>query len=126
MTNQNLKILLAYSEGRLSRRDAIERLGLRDSADLLVALGDAGLMMPMPSEKQIKEEAATFVSLWKMGWQKPDPHAFSHHQILGSEDRQHWLVCRSSTNGTFAWQPALAFQSRRGGCSGRNLVDASQ
>ena len=35
--------LLAYSEGRLSRRDAIERLGLQDSADLLVALGDAGL-----------------------------------------------------------------------------------
>ncbi|WP_395517723.1 hypothetical protein [Pseudorhizobium flavum] len=59
--------VLAYSKGLISRRDAIERLGLRDSADLLVALGDANLMMPMPSEQKIEEEAATFVRLWNMG-----------------------------------------------------------
>ena len=33
--------LVAYSEGRLSRNEAIRMLGLRDYAQLLVALGDA-------------------------------------------------------------------------------------
>ncbi len=59
--------LLAYSKGLLSRREAIRRLGLRDSGDLLVALGDAGLPMPLPAEHEIEEQAATFVTLWKMG-----------------------------------------------------------
>lgn len=40
--------LMAYSQGRLSRADAIRLLGLRDYADLLVALGDADLPMPLP------------------------------------------------------------------------------
>lgn len=59
--------LLAYSKGLLSRREAIRRLGLRDSGDLLVALGDAGLPMPIPPAQDIEEQAATFVTLWKMG-----------------------------------------------------------
>ncbi|MDR7026786.1 hypothetical protein [Rhizobium rosettiformans] len=59
--------LLAYSKGLLSRREAIRRLGLRDSGDLLVALGDAGLPMPLPPAQDIEEQAATFVTLWKMG-----------------------------------------------------------
>lgn len=59
--------LLAYSKGLLSRREAIRRLGLRDSGDLLIALGDAGLPMPLPPAQDIEEQAATFVTLWKMG-----------------------------------------------------------
>ena len=59
--------LLAYSKGLLSRCEAIRRLGLRDSGDLLVALGDAGLPMPLPPAQDIEEQAATFVTLWKMG-----------------------------------------------------------
>lgn len=59
--------LLAYSRGLLSRREAIRRLGLRDSADLLVALGDAGLSMPLPADQDLENQAATFVTLWKMG-----------------------------------------------------------
>lgn len=59
--------LLAYSRGLLSRREAIRRLGLRDSADLLVALGDAGLSMPLPPADELENQAATFVKLWKMG-----------------------------------------------------------
>ncbi|CAN7327770.1 hypothetical protein LJR231_001788 [Phyllobacterium sp. LjRoot231] len=59
--------LTAYSKGLLSRREAIRRLGLRDSADLLVALGDANLPMPLPPEHEIASQAATFVKLWRMG-----------------------------------------------------------
>lgn len=54
-----------YSEGRLSREDAIQRLGLRDYAELLVALGDAGLSMPIASEAEIEAQVETFVNLLK-------------------------------------------------------------
>ncbi|MCQ8781998.1 DUF6364 family protein [Mangrovibrevibacter kandeliae] len=57
--------LLAYSEGRLSRNDAIRLLDLRDHAELLVALGEADLPMPRPSVEEIEAQALLFVSLWK-------------------------------------------------------------
>jgi hypothetical protein len=56
--------LLAYSEGRLARNDAIRLLGLRDYSELLVALGDADLPMPLPSPHEIENQAATFAKLW--------------------------------------------------------------
>lgn len=59
--------LLAYSKGLLSRREAVRRLGLRDYADLLVALGDADLPMPLPPAHEIENQAATFAKLWRMG-----------------------------------------------------------
>ena len=59
--------LLAYSKGLLSRKDAVRRLGLRDYADLLVALGDADLPMPLPPAHDIESQAATFAKLWRMG-----------------------------------------------------------
>ncbi|MFP5075961.1 hypothetical protein ACLE20_01500 [Rhizobium sp. YIM 134829] len=59
--------LLAYSKGLLSRQEAVRRLGLRDYADLLVALGDADLPMPLPSRQEIEHQASTFAELWKMG-----------------------------------------------------------
>lgn len=46
--------LKAYSEGRLSRDNAIQQLGLRDYAELLVALGDADLPMPLPPDDEIE------------------------------------------------------------------------
>lgn len=39
--------LLAYSQGRLARNEAIRLLGLRDHAELLVALGDADRIHPV-------------------------------------------------------------------------------
>ena len=60
-----LDVLRAYSKGFLSRHDAIRDLGLRDYADLLVALGDANLSMPLPSDQEIEEQTATFVKLWQ-------------------------------------------------------------
>ncbi len=61
------ELLEAYSQGLLSRRDALRRLGLRDSAELLVALGDAGLPMPLPPQLELDEQTATFVKLWQHG-----------------------------------------------------------
>jgi hypothetical protein len=42
--------LLSYSKGELSREDAIRELGLRDYAELLIALGDADLPLPQPPQ----------------------------------------------------------------------------
>lgn len=57
--------LLAYSKGVLSRSEAVKRLGLRDYSELLVALGDADLPMPLPSPHEIENEAALFSRIWK-------------------------------------------------------------
>jgi plasmid stability protein len=59
--------LLAYSMGRLSRRDAIKLLGLRDYAGLLILLGDADLPIPRPSAQEIEDQAALFEKLWRQG-----------------------------------------------------------
>lgn len=59
--------LVTYSEGLLSRQHAIRETGLRDYAELLVALGDANLPLPLPPEDEIGRQAAMFVKLWKMG-----------------------------------------------------------
>ena len=57
--------LVMYSRGQISRQVAIEALKIRDYAELLVALGDADLPMPMPSEEQIEAEVATFQMLMR-------------------------------------------------------------
>lgn len=57
--------LALYSRGELSKDDAIRELGLRDYAELLVALGDADLPMPMPAPHEIDNQAATFERIWK-------------------------------------------------------------
>lgn len=57
--------LLAYSKGLLSRSEAVKRLGLRDYAELLVALGDADLPMPLPSPDEVDRQVATFSEIWK-------------------------------------------------------------
>jgi plasmid stability protein len=57
--------LLAYSQGRLARNEAIRLLGLRDHAALLVALGDADLPMPLPPPHEVENQAVAFAKLWK-------------------------------------------------------------
>ena len=56
--------LLAYSKGRLARDEAIRRLGLRDYAEMLVALGDADLPMPLPPPQEVEKQVAVFTKLW--------------------------------------------------------------
>lgn len=53
-----------YSAGLIGRDEAIRRTGVRDYAELLVALGDAGLSPPRPPEHQIENEATTFARVW--------------------------------------------------------------
>lgn len=57
--------LLAYSQGQLARGEAIRMLGLRDYAELLVALGDADLPLPLAPPHEIENQAAIFAKLWK-------------------------------------------------------------
>jgi plasmid stability protein len=57
--------LLAYSQGRLARNEAIRLLGLRDYAELLVALGNADLPLPLPPPHDVENQAVTFAKLWK-------------------------------------------------------------
>ena len=56
--------LQTYSAGLIGRDEAIRRTGVRDYAELLVALGDAGLSPPWPPEHQIENEATTFARVW--------------------------------------------------------------
>jgi hypothetical protein len=56
--------LLAYSRGRLARNETVRLLGLRDYAELLVALGDADLPMPLPAHQEIERQEANFTGLW--------------------------------------------------------------
>ena len=53
-----------YSEGLIRCSEAIRRSGVRDYAELLVALGDAGLAPPRPSEHEIENEATAFARIW--------------------------------------------------------------
>ena len=46
----DLAVLQDYAAGRLGTREAIERAGLDDYADLLVAMATNGLAMPKPTE----------------------------------------------------------------------------
>ncbi len=57
--------LLAYSKGKIARDEAIRRLRLRDYAELLVALGDADLPMPLPPAHEIENQAVAFGKLWR-------------------------------------------------------------
>ena len=56
--------LQAYAKGMIGRDEAIRRTDVRDYADLLVALGNAGLSPPRPPQHQIENEAATFARIW--------------------------------------------------------------
>ncbi len=57
--------LLTYSQGHLARSEAIRLLGLRDYAELLVALGDADLPMPSAPPQETENQAASFAKLWE-------------------------------------------------------------
>ena len=58
--------LLAYSEGRLSRRETIRLMEMRDYAELLVRLGEADLPMPRPAPHEVENQAVLFEKLWHL------------------------------------------------------------
>jgi hypothetical protein len=55
--------LLEFSQGRISKQRAIAALGLRDYAQLLLALGERGLTPPRLPENQIAAMQHIFVGL---------------------------------------------------------------
>ena len=58
-------VLRLYSEGRLGTRDACRRLGLRDGSELLLALAERRLPVPLPPPHVIEAQAEEFAQLWK-------------------------------------------------------------
>ncbi len=50
MTEEQLLTLGEYAAGRVGTRRAIERLGMRDYADLVIAMAQNDLNMPKPTE----------------------------------------------------------------------------
>lgn len=54
-----------YASGRMSSRDACRALNLRDGAELLLALGRAGLQPPMPPAHVVEEQAEAFARIWR-------------------------------------------------------------
>jgi hypothetical protein len=50
-------ILEAYSAGRISSKDAVRRLGMRDTTVLLYELGEANLPLPMPPADEVEQQA---------------------------------------------------------------------
>ncbi len=58
--------LQLFSLGLASKEHAIEALGLREYSELLIALGAAGLPLPLLSETELDAQVETFVRIWKM------------------------------------------------------------
>jgi hypothetical protein len=54
--SDRLPMLRAYAEGRLGTRWTIEHLGMRDYADLVIALAQQGLDLPKPPNTPRHEE----------------------------------------------------------------------
>lgn len=57
--------LVLFSRGAITKNQAIKDLGLRDYAELLVAMGSADLPLPRLPQDEIEKQAATFASIWK-------------------------------------------------------------
>ncbi len=58
-------ILSAFAAGLIGREQAIRQTGVRDYAELLVALGDAGLAPRRPPPHDVENEAVTFARIWR-------------------------------------------------------------
>lgn len=56
-------ILSAYSRGRISQAEAIRRLHLDGARDLLIAMADAGHLLPRPSDAEIEAQVADALPL---------------------------------------------------------------
>jgi hypothetical protein len=59
-----LDILRAFAGGLTTREDAVSALGLRDYAELLVALGEHDLAPPRPTEHEVELQAVEFERVW--------------------------------------------------------------
>ena len=58
-------VLMAFSEGKLSKESAIDQLGLRDYAQLLKELGRHELPLPTLPEAELEAMVENFVRVWQ-------------------------------------------------------------
>lgn len=58
--------LLSFSRGLITKDQAIAESGLRDYAELLVAMGDADVPLPTLSQEQIDQQVKEFTKLLKV------------------------------------------------------------
>ncbi|GAA3977508.1 hypothetical protein [Allohahella marinimesophila] len=58
--------LLFFSLGKLSKEKAIEALGLRDYAQLLVLMGESDLPLPKRPSDNLDQQVEIFEQLWLM------------------------------------------------------------
>lgn len=49
-----------------TKKCAVEVLGLRDYAELLVMLADAGIQPPRLSDEEIEQQTEAFANIWRM------------------------------------------------------------
>jgi hypothetical protein len=52
--SERLATLTAYSAGQIGTRRTIEALGVRDYADLIIALAESDLAFPKPSDTEAR------------------------------------------------------------------------
>jgi hypothetical protein len=63
LAEKTLNVLRAFSEGKINN-EAIELLGFRDYAQLLVALGEANLPLPKLPDAEIERQVKLFTHIW--------------------------------------------------------------
>lgn len=68
-------VLHAFADGRLTKESAITALGLRDYAQLLLALGEAGLAPPKLPPAEIEAMQDMFVRLLREATEANALHA---------------------------------------------------
>ena len=59
--------LLAFSKGEIGKAEAIQKAGLRDYAELLMALGQRRLSLPTLPPHEVRAMTDTFLRLRRMG-----------------------------------------------------------
>jgi hypothetical protein len=62
---RHMRILQAFSRGRICKEQAVRALRLRDYAELLPLLGDVDLDLPRLPKQQEKRMTENFLQLWR-------------------------------------------------------------
>jgi hypothetical protein len=58
-------VLAAFSQGLATRQQAMNAVGARDYAQLLLVMGERGLAIPMPPAHVVENQADIFARVWR-------------------------------------------------------------
>lgn len=64
--------LVQFSRNMITKEQAIKAIGVRDYADLLIALGNADLPLPSLSEEELEKQADIFVEIFMQPPAQPE------------------------------------------------------